>query len=109
MTTRTARKPTLAPDISQFLPNVQAPRRRERRHPPKNETARDRFIRIGGQRMRNVLRDLRLLGNLASNNYDVTARDVQMMQRAIASAMDQSFSRFAKKQSKKLEDQFSIT
>lgn len=114
MTTRTARK-TLAPDISQFLPDVHvkhAPRivprkRKERKHPPVGETARDRFIRIGGQRMKNVLRDLRLIGNLASANYDVNPRDVKVMQEAISVAFDQSFSRFSNKaEPHRLEDTF---
>lgn len=119
MSTRTARK--LEPDLSQFLPQVQ-PRtkphgngmnghtRRERRHPPKGETARDRFLRIGQHRMKNVLRDLRLIGNLSSSNYDVTNRDIAAMHKAIAIQMEQTFQRFSTTNDpKRLEDTFAIT
>lgn len=113
MPTRNARK--VEPDIAQFLPQVTVRAkphgngRRERRHPPAHETARDRFIRIGSQRMKNVLRDLRLLGNLSSANYEVTPRDVKVMRQAIATQFDQSFSRFAESETKNLEDTFAIT
>lgn len=119
MPTRTTRK-EVPTDISQFLPQVHVSRkaspkvdvvvrRRERRHPPKGENARDRFFRIGGQRMKNVLRDIRLIGNLSSANYEVTQKDVRVMQQALAQAIDASFSRFSKTTDpKRIEDTFAL-
>lgn len=112
---RTATKTKLAPSIEHFLPNVSVSRkvhvngrRRERSHPPANESARDRFIRIGSKRMKNLLRELRLIGNLSSANYEVSPRDIQVMQRTVVHAVDDTFSRFAKQPSRKLEDTFAL-
>ncbi len=116
MSNRTNKRERVAPDLAQYLPNVNVARtphrnrRKERRHPPAGENARDRFLRIGSQRMKNVLRDLRLIGNLSAAHYDVAPRDVHVMQRAITGAIDQTFSRFAQsKGPKKIEDTFSMS
>lgn len=42
----------------------------------KRETARARFVRIGDKRIKRVIRDLRLVANLASPNYEVREGDV---------------------------------
>lgn len=112
---KTMTKPKLQPNIEQFLPNVHVSRkvhvnggRRQRRHPPQNESARERFLRIGSKRMKALLRELRLIGNLSSANYDVTPRDVQVMQRTVVHAVDNTFSRFNKQNPRKIEDTFAL-
>lgn len=80
-------KPTNAPKV--------APTRRLGRKPvPENETRHDRFLRIGTKRMNNVIRQIQLLGNLCSPNYDCEPNDLALMRDAITRELDMAFARF---------------
>lgn len=71
-----------------------ARRKLPRRRAPENESARDRFVRIGQHRMVNVLKGIRLLGNLSADGYDFEPKDVEVMRQTINEQLDKSFGRF---------------
>lgn len=71
------------------------------------ESKRDKFLRIGGGRMVNVLRSVRLLGNLANRAvYEWKEEDVANMRKAIDAQLDASFKKFAKSTDERLEHTF---
>lgn len=115
-----ARTAEADPKLAQFLPRTTTQRRprrtaaqavkRERAHPPENETKRDRFLRIGQARMVNALHAIRLIGNLAGQNYEVNANDLALMHNTIEEAVEQAFGKFALATgAPKLEETFSLT
>lgn len=61
-----------------------------------DENRRERFVRIGDNRMNRVLNSIRLLGNLANSNYECRATDVRTMVDAIQYAVGQMEAKFAK-------------
>lgn len=65
-----------------------------RKPPPPNETARDRFCRIGERRMSEIIGKITLLGNLSGANYDCTEADLEAMKSSLQSAIDGAFARF---------------
>lgn len=71
-----------------------APRRLGRKPVPENETRHDRFIRIGTKRMNNAIRQIQLLGNLCSPNYECDADDLALMRDAIVHELDMALARF---------------
>lgn len=54
--------------------------KRGRKPPPHEESARERFLRIGNGRMVNALHTMDLLGNLCRGAYDWTMEDVDKME-----------------------------
>lgn len=78
-------------------------RSRRRAAPPlapaaPEEAPRQKFLRIGGGRMVNTLRSVRLLGNLANRAiYEWTDEDVALMRKAIDAQLDATFQKFAAK------------
>lgn len=61
---------------------------------PENETRHDRFMRIGSKRMNNAIRQIQLLGNLCSPNYDCEPDDLALMRDAIIRELDMALARF---------------
>lgn len=70
--------------------------RRGHAHPPENESRHDKFVRIATRRMRVVLRQIQLLGNLASSNYEANSEEIRKMHEAIDAEMDVAFGRLEK-------------
>lgn len=65
-----------------------------RKPPPPNESRHDRFMRIGSKRMNNAIRQIQLLGNLCSPNYECDANDLELMRSAILRELDMAMARF---------------
>lgn len=82
--------------------------KRGRKAPPPGETARDRFVRIGNNRMARVLQSIRLLGNLASTHYAWTPEDLERMHQAIVDQVDRTFARFEAKEPGASDDSFKL-
>lgn len=66
-----------------------------RKPPPPNETRHDRFVRIGTKRVQNAIRQIQLLGNLCSPNYECDAHDLALMRDTIISELDMAIARFS--------------
>lgn len=62
---------------------------------PENESRHERFIRLGSKRMNNVIRQIQLLGNLCSPNYDCDAHDLALMRDTIIRELEAAMARFA--------------
>lgn len=60
---------------------------------PKNETPRDKFVRLANKRVQRAISDINLVGQLASPRYDYTSDDVEAINSALneelGKAMDQ--------------------
>ena len=96
-----ARRPTQAALIEPTTPSPprrgrrSAPVRKMGRKPvPENETRHDRFVRIGTKRVNNAIRQIQLLGNLCSPNYECDANDLALMRDAIIRELDMALARF---------------
>lgn len=63
-------------------------------HPDETESRREKFERIALARMNRALNSIRLLGNLASYNYDWTEADIARMKQSIAEVSNETFARF---------------
>lgn len=74
------------------LPELEAPLQ-----PEAGESRRDRFFRIGQPRMNRVLNSIRLLGNLASPNYDFNSDDIARMRTAIDEQLNKTFLLFERR------------
>jgi hypothetical protein len=72
------------------------------------EDRRERFERLAKSRMLRVLRTIRLLGNLATPNYQWTENDVTQMERAIREQCEKTFAKFRKVPREKNEVVFSF-
>lgn len=94
-----AKAPTTRSNVTE-LSRVPAASRKQkskagRKPPPPNETARDKFLRIGQARMQNAIHAIRLLGNLArATDYDYYESDVALMHATLTEAIDGSLSKF---------------
>lgn len=64
---------------------------------PENETRNERFIRIGTKRVNNAIRQIQLLGNLCSPNYECDENDLALMRAAILRELDGALARFSPK------------
>ena len=71
-----------------------APRKEIVRRVPQNESARQKFLRIGQYRMTQALHDIRLLGNLSNQGYEWETRDIDLMKEKLHEAIDAAFARF---------------
>lgn len=69
--------------------------RKGRKPVPENETKHDRFIRLATKRMNNAIRQIQLLGNLCSPNYECDANDLALMRDAISRELDSAIARFS--------------
>lgn len=69
-------------------------RRMGRKPVPEGETRNERFIRIGTKRVNNAIRQIQLLGNLCSPNYECDANDLALMRDAIIHELDMALARF---------------
>lgn len=57
----------------------------------KNETKRERFVRLAENRTNRIINQLQLLGNLSNKNaYEYTEKDIQKMYKAIEDALSAS-------------------
>jgi hypothetical protein len=67
-------------------PTTETPPTKEvKRRAPENETPRERFRRVAGNRLTNALKAIELLGNLGlSTEYEYTGQDVQKIVEAIS-------------------------
>lgn len=59
-----------------------------------DETKRERFERIALARMNRALNSVRLIGNLASYNYDWNEADIERMRQSLNEVVDATFNRF---------------
>jgi len=66
---------------------------------PKDESKRDKFIRLGEKRMTAALKYLKLVGNLAGPGYEYTSQDSVCILETLAKAVDGVRASFAGKQS----------
>lgn len=62
---------------------------------PENESRHERFIRLGTRRMNNAIRQIQLLGNLCSPNYECDANDLASMRDAITRELEMALARFS--------------
>lgn len=65
--------------------------RRGRRPVPKNETPRERFIRVGSHRMEHVLGHIAILRKLASSRYEKKPQDIARMKAVLSQEVDETF------------------
>lgn len=80
-----------------------------RKPPPPNETRRDRFERIGAKRMQNVLRQIQLLGNLCSPNYECSDVDLVSMRDTIHRELEMALARFTPRKRAATSQAFSFS
>lgn len=87
--------PTQNPVAAQAVKTATSTTKRKVRTPaPVGETKAQRFIRLGSIRMSKALSSVRVIGNLASSNYDYTPDQVAKMQTAINNAVKETFAKF---------------
>lgn len=72
-----------------------ARRKMGRKPVPENESRHERFVRLGTRRMNNAIRQIQLLGNLCSPNYECDADDLTRMRDAIHRELDMALARFS--------------
>jgi hypothetical protein len=65
-----------------------------RRPVPANETARQRFLRLGQARMTMAIHTIRLLGNLSHVGYQYEDGDVAAMRATLTEAIEEALSKF---------------
>jgi hypothetical protein len=70
------------------------------------ETKRERFLRIAEPRMNRALNSIRLLGNLATANYEWTGDDIAKIRTAVEDQLDTTLSRFEKRKKQAVEFHF---
>jgi hypothetical protein len=80
-------KPVTQPKLVTQPELVAPPTTEVKRRAPENETPRDRFRRVAGNRLTNALKAIELLGNLGlSTEYEYTGQDVKKIVEAISGA-----------------------
>lgn len=85
-----------------------AARRMGRKPVPENESRHDRFVRIGTKRVNNAIRQIQLLGNLCSPNYECDANDLALMRDAIVHELDMAIARFTPRKRQGPDQAFSF-
>lgn len=92
------KKTTRAGQITASAPRSRSARSQGRkmgRKPvPENESRHERFMRLGSKRMNNAIRQIQLLGNLCSPNYECDADDITLMRDTITRELDMALARF---------------
>jgi len=68
-----------------------------------NETKADKFKRVACMRTTKTLRSIRLIGNLATANYSYTPEQVQKIETALYTAVEETMAGFNKATIKKAE------
>lgn len=61
------------------------------------ETKHDKFLRLGQARINRVLTTLRLVGNLASYNYEFNEADIATMKQSLTVAVEATLAKFQTK------------
>ena len=62
---------------------------------PSGETDREKFLRLGKNRVNAALRAIRVIGNLSNRgNYDYTPKDVNTMFSALQKALNEAKAKF---------------
>ncbi len=74
--------------------------------PVDTETKRERFERIGQPRVNRALHAIKLIGNLASSNYEWDEADVEAMRAALQDQVDKTLFLFERR--KETEQEFSF-
>lgn len=59
-----------------------------------NESRREKFLRLGQQRMEKALKAVSLIGNLSGSGYEYNETDVKKMEDALADAVEGVMNRF---------------
>lgn len=59
-----------------------------------NESRREKFLRLGRQRMTKALKAISLIGNLSGSGYEYTEADLDKMNNALADAIESVMARF---------------
>lgn len=68
----------------------------------KNESKREKFVRIAEARTNKIINMVQLLGNCSNQNlYEYTDKDVDKMFKAIQNELDEAKKRFSKQDSQK--------
>jgi hypothetical protein len=70
------------------------------------ETRRQKFERLASRRVSKTLKQLRLIGNLASPNYSWTPAMIEQMRNAIAAGLEESLERFEKR--RRVQEKFTF-
>lgn len=72
--------------------------RHKRKHPPANETSRDKFIRLVTSRVTTATTAIRLIGNLANRHvYQYEDEDIPAIRSTLIASIDEALSQFTKK------------
>lgn len=83
--------------------SAMAKARMGRKPVPENESRHERFVRIGDKRMTQVIRQIQLLGNLCSPNYECDGEDLALMRSTVLRELDLALSRFSPKKRSEVE------
>jgi hypothetical protein len=102
--------PDVPPKASRRIRKTAAklvPRKAGKLAPPPSETKRDKFLRLGQPRVVNALHAIRLIGNLASPNYEWKQGDVDQIATTLTDALRKTLAKFQKQAvGPRLEDTF---
>lgn len=95
--------------ITRAAPSSRSQGRKLGRKPvPENESRHERFIRLGTRRMNNAIRQIQLLGNLCSPNYECDANDLALMRDTITRELEMALARFSPRKRTEAEGGFSF-
>lgn len=72
------------------------------------ETKRQKFERIAASRVNRALSSIRLLGNLATYNYEWDADDIEKIRKAVIATTDEALARFTKRPKTREKPVFSL-
>lgn len=71
------------------------PSKRQRRGPPRGETKRDKFLRLGTARMQHAIYSIRLIGNLSRDDvYEYNANDIALIRATLLDAVAEAMGQF---------------
>jgi hypothetical protein len=73
--------------------------KRQSKKPLKAETSRDKFLRLGPNRMETALKKISLIGNLAGHGYEYETGEVKQMLAALKEAVEEVEAKFNNKKS----------
>ena len=86
------------PETANLSPLEKARLARAAKKVPENETKRQRFERVAGERMSRVLADLAKLRNTSATQYEYTEADVNKMRAQLINAVEKTISHFERRQ-----------
>jgi hypothetical protein len=64
------------------------------------ESRHEKFRRLGQARVTRAVNAVRLIGNLASSNYDYSAEEVEQIKTSVQATLDEAMSKFVKRRGK---------